>query len=338
MRIFMIGTQRSGSNLFRLMLNQLPQLAAPHPPHIVQRLMPLVPSYGDLADDLAWSSLVDDVCRLVETNPVPWEGVTLERDNVARRATRRHLFSAMAAVYDRCAEAWGKHGWVCKSLANVRWAGELADFFPHARFFYLYRDGRDVAVSSMQAIEGEKTAYCIAEEWARAQREALALRARVPHRVLSVAYEQLVGEPEATLRGVCAFVGVPYDPAMLEFHTTSEAKKAAGASPLWENVAKPLMPNNTRKFLGAMTPEELQIFESVAGAELDALGYERVAPGGEKLHFSEAEIADFRAENERRKARAWDQLPAEDRERRAAQRRLLEEIAARNARRAKLTA
>jgi hypothetical protein len=86
-----------------------------------------------------------------------------------------------------------------------------------------------------------------------------------------------------------------------------------------------------------MSAEELQIFESVAGAELDALGYERVA-GGEKLHFSDAEIADFRAENERRKARAWDQLPVEDRERRAAQRRLLEEIAARNARRAKLTA
>ena len=43
MKIFMIGTQRSGSNLFRLMLNQLPEIAAPHPPHILIRLMPLRP-------------------------------------------------------------------------------------------------------------------------------------------------------------------------------------------------------------------------------------------------------------------------------------------------------
>ena len=48
MNIFMIGTQRSGSNLLRLMLNELPRIAAPHPPHILQRLMPLVPNYGDL--------------------------------------------------------------------------------------------------------------------------------------------------------------------------------------------------------------------------------------------------------------------------------------------------
>ncbi len=34
MPIFMIGTQRSGSNLLRLMLNQLPEIAAPHPPSL----------------------------------------------------------------------------------------------------------------------------------------------------------------------------------------------------------------------------------------------------------------------------------------------------------------
>jgi hypothetical protein len=339
MRIFMIGTQRSGSNLFRLMLNQLPELAAPHPPHIVQRLMPLVPTYGDLADDVAWLALVDDVCRLVETNPVPWDDVTLDRDDIARRAGRRHLFGAMAAVYDRCGEAWGKRGWVCKSLANVRWANELADFFPQARFLYLYRDGRDVAVSAMRAVEGEKTAYCIAEDWARAQRLALALRACFPERVLSVAYERLVADPEATLRRVCAFVGARYDPAMLEFHATSEARKAAGASPLWENVTKPVMASNTRKFVTAMTPDDLRIFESVAAAELDALGYERaaIAPGDE-LQFSDAQIAAFRADNERRKARAWEELPGDDRERRASQRRLLDEIVARNARRSAVSA
>lgn len=35
MPIFMIGTQRSGSNLLRLMLYQLPCIAAPHSPHIL---------------------------------------------------------------------------------------------------------------------------------------------------------------------------------------------------------------------------------------------------------------------------------------------------------------
>ena len=62
--IFMIGTQRSGSNLLRLMLNQLPELAAPHPPHILQRMTPLLSEYGDLSRPKAFAELVDDVVVL----------------------------------------------------------------------------------------------------------------------------------------------------------------------------------------------------------------------------------------------------------------------------------
>ncbi len=69
MNIFMIGTQRSGSNLLRLMLNELPRIAAPHPPHILQRMIPLAPNYGDLEIRENFAQLVDDVCRLVELNP-----------------------------------------------------------------------------------------------------------------------------------------------------------------------------------------------------------------------------------------------------------------------------
>ena len=32
----LIGTQRSGSNLFRLMLNEFDEVFAPHPPHILE--------------------------------------------------------------------------------------------------------------------------------------------------------------------------------------------------------------------------------------------------------------------------------------------------------------
>ena len=156
MKIFMIGTQRSGSNLFRLMLNQLPDDAAPHPPHILIRMMPLVASYGDLADPENLALLVDDACRLVEANPVEWDGVKLDRADIARRCDRHDLFAVMAAIYDALSERWGKTSWCCKSLGNVKYADQLADRFPEAKFIYLYRDGRDVALSFTKAIEGEK--------------------------------------------------------------------------------------------------------------------------------------------------------------------------------------
>ena len=51
--IFMVGEQRSGSNLLRVILNESKNIAAPHPPHILQRMMPLVPLYGDLISPLS---------------------------------------------------------------------------------------------------------------------------------------------------------------------------------------------------------------------------------------------------------------------------------------------
>ena len=62
------------------------------------------------------------------------------------------------------------------------------------------------------------------------------------------------------------------------------------------------MKDNTKKFLREMTPEQIAIFESVAGDTLQKLGYELVTPA-EKLRdsFTEEEIARFEDENEQLK-------------------------------------
>ena len=96
--IFMVGEQRSGSNLLRVMLGQAAEIAAPHPPHILQRMMPLSPLYGDLQDESTFRMLVDDVCQLVEHNPVPWENIaTFNRDDVARRCRAHSLVAVFGA-------------------------------------------------------------------------------------------------------------------------------------------------------------------------------------------------------------------------------------------------
>jgi len=118
--------------------------------------------------------------------------------------------------------------------------------------------------------------------------------------------------------------------------TACEAKKAATASNLWENVTKPIMKNNSRKFLAQTSEEDLRIFESVAGTSLDELGYDRVlVQKGEEVQFSADQIAAFDAENARLKKLAWETLDEDDRKRRAEQQAVLAGIAARNAARSK---
>ena len=331
MPIFMIGIQRSGSNLLRLMLNESPEIAAPHPPHILQRMMPLVPHYGDLNRKKAFSLLVDDVCRLVESNPVPWEGVVLDRKNVAARCRKRNLVAVFGAVYDVMAEAWGAKTWCCKSLANIYYLPEIKDYFTDAKYIYLYRDGRDVAVSFSKAVVGEKHFYHIAKEWNEAQQLALNFRKKVPaKRFFNLSYEDLTAETEKTVRALCGFLGVAYKPSMLEFYKSGEAKRAASASNLWENVTNPVMKQNSRKFLKEAREEDIRIFESVAGSSMDSLGYERLfAKKGEEMNFGPDDIHRFDMENKRLKDEIRKHVDPADLERRSRQESVIKEIAAR---------
>lgn len=329
MPIFMIGTQRSGSNLLRLMLNELPGVAAPHPPHILQRLAPLVPGYGDLGRDDNFMLLVDDVCRLIELNPVPWERVTLNRADILGRCRERSLVAVFGAAYDVLAEAWGARTWCCKSLANIAYLDEIERYFgDDAKYIYLYRDGRDVACSFRKAVVGEKHFYHIAREWAAAQRRALAHRRRVPApRFFSLSYEDLIGKPEEAAKRICRFLDVPFDRSMLEYYQSEEAKHAAQQSNLWANVVRPIMSDNSLKFLSEATDEDVRIFESVAGEVLDELGYERACLlRGQELKFTPADIERFNAENHRLKGEVQKNTDAADRERRDRQDALLKEI------------
>lgn len=331
MSILMIGTQRSGSNLLRLMLDQIPTIAAPHPPHILQRMMPLMPTYGDLSVQATFEMLVDDVCQLVELNPVPWDDVTLDRKDVMSRCHENSLVAVFSAIYDILAETRNAETWCCKSLANVHYLPQISAYLTNAKYLYIYRDGRDVAVSFKKAVVGQKHFYHIAQEWGKAQRTALKMRAQTsPNQFFSLSYEMLISDPEPTLQALCQFLEVEYSPSMLDFHQSSEATSTASSSSLWSNVTKPIMSQNTKKFLTQASEEEVKVFELVAGDVLDELGYERVYTAKHELgSFSDEQIAQFNAENERLKALVQEEMDAEDRERRERQASLLNAIKAR---------
>lgn len=331
--IFMVGEQRSGSNLLRVMLDQSTAIAAPHPPHILQRMMPMMPYYGSLTDTATFRLLIDDVCRLVERNPVPWENITtFDRDDVLQRCQARSLVAVYGAVMDIYAEAQGKHKWLCKTMTNIKYAKELDAYFGNTKYIYLYRDGRDVALSFTKAVIGDKHPHVIAEKWADLQRTCLRYRTAHPERMFSLCYEELTADPETVLRRLCRFLDMPYTDAMLSGHTSAEATRTAQSSSLWENLTKPVIRDNSKKFLKGLSAEDGEIIESVAGDCLDALGYERVyTQRGMERHFTADEITHFRAVNRQRmQERAADTDP-EDLSRRQWQQQVLDEIQTRSA-------
>jgi len=325
--LFLIGEQRSGSNVLRLMLANSHEIAAPHPPHILQRIDPILPIHLIL-DDSQFDQMVEMICRLVETNPVTWLNTTLDRNDVKNRCHEKHVIAIYGAVMDIYAESNGAKKWMCKSMQNIRWANHLNNYFKTNKYIYLHRDGRDVALSFTKAVIGEKHVYFIAQQWAELQRVCLNARANLhTDRFFTISYQELTEETESTLRNLCAFLHIEFKPEMLNFYESEEAKNTAVASSLWENVNKPIMHHNFNKFMKELTEEQIRIFESVAGEELDMLGYDRAyIKKGEEIQFTAEQIVAFKEENDRLKKLQSAKTDPEDARKRSIQDKVLSDL------------
>ncbi len=328
--ILLVGEQRSGSNLLRLMLSGTGAIAAPHPPHFLQRIDPIV-RVGETLDPERFELLVETVCRMVETNPVPWTNTDLDRAEVARRCRAHHVVAIFDAVMQLHAEANGAHAWMCKSMQNIRWAPALDAYLRTNKYVYLHRDPRDVALSFTKAVVGDKHVYFLAKQWAELQRLCLDTAACLgPDRFHAVSYRELTEAPEATLQRLCDFLGIEFTQEMLAFHDSDEARNTAAASSLWENVTRPVIATNHDKFRDELADEEVRIVESVAGREMDELGYARIlVERGQEETFAADRVAGFKKINERLKKLRVQTMEPEDAERRKRQDDVLVELRAR---------
>lgn len=326
--IQMIGTQRSGSNLLRVMMDGIDRITAPHPPHILQRFLPLLPKYGDLSAPASFRKLTEDVCELVRVNPVPWDGVTIDTDAIESACQAPTLYELFRVIYETAARQHGADYWLCKSMKNVFYAEGIEQTGLRPYYIYLYRDGRDVALSFQKAIVGEKHIYALAQNWKKDQEEALRLKARTPEdRFFSLSYEALITDPVQVMREICRFLGVEYTDRVMEYYKSKESENTAIAGKMWSNVTKPILKNNTQKFLHELSAEEIAIFESVAGTTLEKLGYALCTPASSlRESFTEEETAFFAAENIRLKQAFNKQVAPEDLEKRRPQAELLEKI------------
>lgn len=309
------------------MISNSHEIAAPHPPHILQRIDPVVP-ISQILTDTQFDQMVEIVCRLVEKNPVPWLNTILDRGEVKSRCREKHVIAIYGAVMDIYAESNGARKWMCKSMQNIRWANPLNDYFKTNKYIFLHRDARDVALSFSKAVIGEKHVYFCARQWSELQRLCLDARAKLPtDRFFTISYVELINETESTLRNLCGFLHVEFKPEMMRFYDSEEARNTAASSSLWENVTKPIMHHNSNKFLKELTQDDVRIIESVAGKEMDELGYQRVfVEKGEEIQYTAKEIEGFARENDRLKKEQSAKTDPEDARKRKIQEAVLIEM------------
>ena len=287
---FIVGVTRSGTTLLRLMLDAHPQLTIPPETHFLPKAI------RTAAEDGARPKVV--LKAIVEHRR--WNDFDLDRGELLQRLRQLRPLEptgAIRAFYGLYAEQRGKRRWGDKTPGYQTKMLRIARALPEARFIHVIRDGRDVVLSQRDKADTPTPIDVAAKRW-RQRVKGTRRRAEGLEHYLEVRYEELVERPEETLRAVCEFIELDYDPVMLRYHESAEERLQEIAKDLparggghtlgageriaaHELATRPPTTERLEAWRAEMQPEEVVAFEQVAGDLLAELGYPLAGDGHE---------------------------------------------------------
>lgn len=274
---FVVGCPRSGTTLLRAMLDARPDLAVPGEAHF---LIPMARRHASAPDapfdprrflaDLAgqdrfsfWDLEVTQIAAAFDRNPPP------------------DVPEAFRLLYATYASAHGATRYADKTPHHLAAIRELGALFPEARFVHLVRDGRDVALSWMEAPFGPHTLAGAASEWReRLERGRAAGRELGPDRYREFRYEDLVAEPDATLRSIEAYLGLPAVPVRADHRRSAPRVITETRHPGQHHRVTEPVRTGVRDWRSQMRGSDVEVFEFLAGGTLRSFGYPTVTSPG----------------------------------------------------------
>lgn len=268
---FIIGAQRSGTTLLRLILNSHSQIAIPEEGTF---WMPLLRRYGVNPHKKFSKKELDNCLKYISSNSQfkLWNIPCDELIDKINYHSCQDLLSLMQIVYSMYSEKHHKAIWADKTPSFFRMVPELSRLFPEAKFIHIIRDGRDLYLSWRKIDPGKSNIAVCALEWCHkvctAQKDLLKFR-NSNH--LEIRYEDLVQDPKKILNSICLFLNIKFEAEMLNFWQQSEKYIGCHHSEL---IFKPLSTHSINKWKKELSDNELQVFENIAGDCLRNNGFE----------------------------------------------------------------
>lgn len=272
--IFIIGTQRSGTTLLRLILNAHSTIAIPEEARFLAPLLNKTYLTNGIQEE-ALKALVSYLAanaqyKLWNYDAQPYLAWLSNKDQISLRELIDSMFMSFC-------HSEGKSTWGDKSLF-FRTIDILTELFPDARFIHIVRDGRDVFDSWRKMDASKNNAAVMALDWRyKLAKIEKSFGAMPIGNQFTLRYEDLLEAPEDSIREVCSFLGIAYEPGMLEFHKTSHNYIGEHHSNLIFNA---INKSNSAKWRKNLTRLEALSFNLLAGPYLKKYQYE---PAQEKL-------------------------------------------------------
>ena len=256
--IFIGGAGRSGTTLLRVILDSHPSIAC--------------------GPEL---KVTEVIARIWYDFQTKFAGITREYA-ITQEDTNRLFARFIEGLLEKYRIKEGKKRIAEKSPNNIRVFPHLHEIFPKSPLVHIIRDGRDVVASLLSMnwknLDGKpmdytrdtkkatlfwKSAVTIGRAFAASKESA----ARVYY---EIKYEDIISDPEASLKPLFQFIDEPWEQAVLEYY--KKRRNLAGESSA-NQVSKQIYSSSVGRWASDLTTEQVDDVMDVAGDMLVDLGY-----------------------------------------------------------------
>ena len=198
---FLVGAERSGTTLLRLMLDRHTQLAWCNE---FEYAVDLVSDRGDYPQ-------LETYYKWLETHRI-FQNSQFEIDLSLNYPQLINSFLIQKQTREN------------KNLVGAtvhRYFDRLLNIWPNAKFIYIVRDGRDVARSCI-GMGWAGNVWTGVERWIEAEALWTDFSSSLPMKQkIEVTYESLISQPKDILENICSFIGISFEPGMLTYDRTT---------------------------------------------------------------------------------------------------------------------
>jgi hypothetical protein len=304
--IFIVGYIHTGTSLLKSMLRKDPSLfTAAGETHFYQDLNRYRRQFADLDNPQVFCEYVYHLTALAylgtkranqrqeEYNLATFnlDEARFERVVAAARraveavpATQRHA-ALFGLVMDELTRLDGKQRWLEKTPEHVYFLQQILSVRADARVIDLVRDPRAAlssrkhrrtdewldAKEAQEQVEPDRTTnydpLIDSYMWRESVDSARDARRAFAGRVLTVRYEDMVSDPEPTVRHICDFLDLPFRPEFMEVGWINATTKNA------QNAGEGISRAAVDRWKKSLTPEEIYICQTALRRELKEFGY-----------------------------------------------------------------
>lgn len=293
--LFLItGSARSGTNMLRGFLDA-------HPEVLVATEFPFIPLYEPLFHHKAafTESDVELFLSWIQKD-IRYEFWSLKRWRVDindLRSALRNKVSEGLDYADACRMVISMfrsvfpktqiRAIVLKEPAYALQVTQLMNILPEIKVIHLYRDPRAQVNSIISMPFGSRLVSANALHWNKVQKSLVRLANEMPGKVMPLCYESMVHSTSTSLLQVCDFLGIAFQPEMMQYYEQKEVlKKVYGLDKeaivsLGTSSLLPPDPDKITQWQQSLKSRQVRRIEAVCKSTMKKLGYQPV----QKYHF-----------------------------------------------------